>query len=241
MPLSIIILLLLATIFLKKQKYKRMTLIVAVFVLILFSNEFIANEAMTAWEISPTPIEKLADYDIGIVLTGITNTLKKPNDRVYFTHHADRITHALQLYKLGKIKKIMISGGSGRLQYYSNSEAENLKYFLMLAGVHESDIIIEKKSNNTHENAQFSAKILKEDYPNKKYLLITSAFHMRRARACFAKEGLDVAVYSAGFYTENRQFSPDILFVPNIKAFDHWTVLVKEWLGYLMYWIVGYI
>ncbi len=241
MPLTVIILFLIASVFLKKQKYKRLSLKTAVFILILFSNSFIANEIMNTWEIAPTKIESVKNYGVGIVLTGITNTLKSPNDRVYFNHHADRITHALQLYKLGKIKKILISGGSGALLSRDINESENLKKLLLIANVPETDIIIEKKSNNTHENAQFSAEILKTHYPNQKHLLITSAFHMRRARACFGKEGLNIDTFSAGFNTADRQFTPDVLFVPNVKALDNWTTLTKEWLGYLMYWIVGYI
>lgn len=241
MPLTIITLLLVCAIFIQKQKYKRISLKAAVFILIFLSNGFIANEVMNAWEISPTPITSVEDYEVGIVLTGITNTLKSPHDRVYFHHHADRITHALQLYKLGKIKKILISGGSGALLSRDISESENLKNLLLLAAVPEKDIIIENKSNNTHENAQFSVEILKKHYPNKEYLLITSAFHMRRARACFKKEGLKIDTFSAGFNTEDRQFTPDVLFIPNVKALDNWTTLTKEWLGYLMYWIVGYI
>ncbi len=241
MPLTIIALLLVSSIFLKKQKYKRISLKAAVFILIFLSNGFIANEVMNAWEIAPTPIAAVKNYEVGIVLTGITNTLKSPHDRVYFHHHADRITHALQLYKLGKIKKILISGGSGSLLSRDVSESENLKNLLLLAAVPEKDIIIEKASNNTHENAQFSVEILKALYPNKKYLLITSAFHMRRARACFEKEELEIDTFSAGFNTEDRQLTPDVLFVPNVKALDNWTTLTKEWLGYVMYWIVGYI
>ncbi len=55
-------------------------------------------------------------HDLGIVLTGATIPNRLPNDRIYFARGADRVTHTVQLYKLGLLKKILISGGN-RLSY----------------------------------------------------------------------------------------------------------------------------
>jgi uncharacterized SAM-binding protein YcdF (DUF218 family) len=100
------------------------------------------------------------------------------------------------LYKLGKIKKILISGGSGSLLYPDESESEDLYDFCMIAGVRKKDILLENQSRNTHENAIYSLKIIEEENIEGKVLLITSAFHMRRSIGCFKKEKIQFDSFS---------------------------------------------
>ncbi|HET9054721.1 MAG TPA: YdcF family protein, partial [Cyclobacteriaceae bacterium] len=100
----------------KKDHLKKRFFWISFFLLLFFSNDFIANEAMLAWEVKATPYASINNvYDWGIVLTGVTANDREPADRVYFNHGADRVTHTVQLYKKGIIKKILVTGGSGRL------------------------------------------------------------------------------------------------------------------------------
>src|SRR5699024_6082081 len=118
----------------------------------LFGNNFIINALFSQWEIPPTPFDAIeGQYDVGVVLTGITNMRIEPRDRVYFQKGADRILHAIELYKRGKIKKILITGGTGSLTHPDLLEADNLVRTLQLFGVPEEDMIIENQSRNTYE------------------------------------------------------------------------------------------
>jgi uncharacterized SAM-binding protein YcdF (DUF218 family) len=210
--------------------------------LLFFSNDFIINEVLTLWEVQARPIESFKEnYDVGIILTGVTITDKKPADRTYFHKGADRVIHPVQLYKMGKIKKILVSGGSGRLVDVEIREAESIARVLKDSGIPEEDIILEMNSNNTHENAKYTAEIINEQFSNKKLLLITSAFHMRRSKACFDKQGLITEVYPADFYTFERRFTPDVLLVPSAYALSKWETFVKEVVGMAMYKMMGYI
>ena len=91
---------------------------------------------------------------IGII-TFFTNLNKTTTDRTFFGRGADRVTQALQLYRMGKIKKILITGGQGLNPTNTSSEAELLKRFLIMTGMPKTDILIEEKSVNTRENALF--------------------------------------------------------------------------------------
>lgn len=242
MPLSLVIICFFASCFVTRRKYKKKAFLLGLLLLLLFSNSFIVNELLIQWEIPPKPISDIRQsYKVGIVLTGITNMEKTPYDRVYFNKGADRIMHALQLYKEKKIEKILISGGSGSLFQNQRREADNLKSILKLADVPESDILIESESRNTYENAQYSAQILNKRFPGEDFLLITSAFHMRRASACFTKAGINTTVYSTDFYTHDRNFRFDTLLFPSVHAIHKWTILFKELLGWILYNISGYI
>ena len=61
---------------------------------------------MLAWEPEFKGFNEVKNHEIGIVLTGVTNLSKTAYDRTFFNKGADRITHALQLYRERKIKKI---------------------------------------------------------------------------------------------------------------------------------------
>lgn len=194
------------------------------------------------WEIPPTPFEKIEKtYEWGIVLTGVTKSQMPVVDRVYFNRGADRVTHAIQLYKKGIVKKILISGGSGRLIDIGQREARELEDVFLMMGVAATDILVEDKSRNTHESALESKKILEKITQPVNCLLITSGFHMRRSRACFAKAGWDVDVFSTDFLTHRRLYSFDILLIPKTDSLIIWGHFIKETVGYISYKAVGYI
>lgn len=224
----------------KKNRIQQKLRITAVILFFVFSNPFIEDEIMRIWEIQTIKTENITkSYDYGIVLSGMISYDSKFN-RINFLRSTDRILQALDLYKAGIIKKIFITGGSGLLFDQENKEAEILQNYLIRIGIPESDILIEKNSRNTYENAVESATILKPEKSNNSYLLITSAFHMRRSAACFKKQGFEFDVFSTDRYSGNRKFSIDHLFIPNPQTLARWNVLLKEMAGMLTYKIVGY-
>lgn len=196
---------------------------------------------MYTWEIAPVPYKEMKkQYDWGIVLTGVTQNDKQPADRVYFHHGADRVVHTVELYKIGIIRRIMISGGSGRLVTTERKEANEIYKAMVMMGVPEKDMTIENESRNTHESAVNVKELLKYE-TTREYLLITSAFHVRRSEACFRKAGFKVDTFSTDFYTHPRHFTPDVLFIPKAESIVIWQKLFKEWTGMVAYKMAGYI
>ena len=228
--------------FSKKPRRKRRLLRTGVLMLWFFTNPFIINQALKLWEVPPTPLKQVTKtYDVGIVLTGVTNTDKKPHDRVYLDKGGDRITQALMLYRRGNIKKILITGGSfDPKQSLERAEAYLLKQILLQAKVPAQDIVIETKARNTRENAVNTAQILKQQFPNQSYLLITSAFHIRRSLGCFAKAGIRATPFSVDFYTSDKGFAFPFSLFPAEKALYKWYVLTHEIVGYVVYKTLGY-
>lgn len=241
MPLVIItILFILSALF--KNKWKKRCFISGLVLLLLFSNEFIANELMSVWEIPATPYIVInKKYEWGILLSGVTKAEMKPKDRVYFSRGADRVIHTVQLYKLGIIKKILVSGGSGRLLNIGERESNELAEAMVLMGVNPADIVIESDSRNTHESAVAVRKMLLNKVAPNDCILITSGYHMRRALGCFNKLDWQVDSFSADFLSHPRSFTFDILFIPKIEALTTWHHLIKETVGYMSYLAVGYI
>jgi uncharacterized SAM-binding protein YcdF (DUF218 family) len=243
MPLTIILLLLTAGFFVTPVNLKKKLVGSGILLLLIFTNNGLSTLLINAWEPAFKPIATLPDYDIGIVLTGVTNINKTADDRTFFDRGADRATHAVQLYKEGKLKRILISGGQGFQPKNNQREAVLLANFMMTAGVLESDIILEDESNNTRENALFTIRTLKERNENldQRFLLITSAFHMRRAEGCFRKVGLTVDTYPVDFYGNDNPINIRSLTQPSPSSLVLWHKLTKEWIGLIVYRIARYI
>lgn len=212
------------------------------FCFIVFTNTFITNEILLWWETPAIEYQQLAEgYEVAIVLSGVTASDKSPHDRVHLHKGADRILHAIQLYKLGKVEKLLLSGGSGLLEGDTISEAERMKRVMLLAGIPAQDILLEEASRNTHENALFSKEVLQEKYPQKRFLLVSSAFHLPRASACFAKQALVVTPFSTDFYSFDPPYKLEHFLVPSPEALFSWSRLLKEWFGLLTYTLMGYV
>ncbi|MDP4266885.1 MAG: YdcF family protein [Bacteroidota bacterium] len=224
-----------------KNKTKKIkAFIIGSIMLIFFTNMFIVDEFMRAWEVPLTKDEALKpNYDVGIVLGGGMVTNDPRNNRLSFRISPDRIFQAINLYKTHRISKIMLSSGEGSI-IVKNNEALLLKEYLTGIGIPEKDLIIESESHNTHQNAQNSCKLINK-YSYKNILLITSAYHMRRAMACFHKEGLYPTPYCVDKYAGPRKFYIDHLLLPNSKALILWIFLLHEMIGYTTYFFAGYL
>jgi uncharacterized SAM-binding protein YcdF (DUF218 family) len=225
---------------LKNEKWKLRFKRISVFILIFFSLGFPIKFLVARWEVAGTRIEKVENYEIGVVLSGMAEYNKDLNV-LSARRGIDRIWQTITLYKKGKLKKILISGDSGYVIRKGLHEADQMKEVLVKWGIPAEDIIVENKSKNTYENAKLTGNILKKNNNNKKFLLITSALHMPRAAACFKKQDLKFDVFTTDhYYMKNTEFTFDEL-LPSIHSFVMWEVYLKEVVGYTVYSLRGYL
>lgn len=231
--------------FLKKEKWRKRSLQLCLAFLLFFSNSWISSLVLNAWETPPLLVSNMAaPYDIAIVLSGYAKLgYNLPNEQVLFPFAgaSNRLHHAVELYKLGKVKKLLLSGGSGYVFDQEISESAEVKRYLLRIGIPESDIIVEPSSRNTRENALFTAQLLKEINPQpQRLLLITSAHHLPRAHKCFTKVGVSVIPFAIDPTAKPNSFHLSNL-VPHLGALHTWQSLFKEWTGCFVYWLRGWL
>ncbi|UZR95112.1 YdcF family protein [Chondrinema litorale] len=198
---------------------------------------------MKSWEVPAKPFSAYTKkYKTGIVLGGVTDVHKLPRDRVFTKQGADRILHAAKLYDLGIIENILVSGGSFLEDEDAISEALQMKKILVQCGIPDSAIFVEGNSLNTRENAIESAEILKVKFPEETHLLITSAFHMKRAMGCFEKVDLNVDAFSTDFYTSDGSLNVNPLesIYPTEESLNITYRVSREVLGFIVYRVLGY-
>ncbi len=125
---------------------------------------------------------------------------------------------------------LVLSGGSGDPTNFEISEADAMARIAAGLGVPRKDIVVERKSRNTIE----SAKALKKTLRGKRVILVTSAFHLKRASAMFRAQGFDVIPAPAGYMSEQSGFSLFSL----VPAADHMSTTataLHEYLSFLWY------
>jgi uncharacterized SAM-binding protein YcdF (DUF218 family) len=65
------------------------------------------------------------------------------------------------------------------------------------------------------------------------------AIHMRRAEACFQKEGLECSTFSTDHYYDPSSAFSLASIIPSAEAFVIWNRMIRERIGTLMYKILG--
>lgn len=239
MPITFLMYGLVLAIVSKSPRRRRLAVIATLLGLFIMSNGFFVNEVTRMWEYAPRTLPADEQYDLAVVLTG--GIADKKGDKIHFGNSADRILQPLFLYKEGKIKNILISGGSGSISTQSDSASEGqaIAHLLTLSGIPKESIRLESTSRNTRENALNTAKVLKGK--NQKILLVTSAFHMRRAVGCFEKVNVSVSPYPTDFFSTDNSYTWDSFLIP--KEYNLYILyrVVHEILGYCVYKTVGYV
>jgi len=239
MPATLIGLVWLAYFIFRKWRFRKYLAILGFTLFIIFTNDFLANSFLKAWQAESANLEQLKnqEFTYGVLLTGMTNTLKEPRDRVYFNQNADRLLQSMMLFEQGIIDTLYISGGGATALRKDLQESQVLFSYLKSIDFLIEKVIIEDQSRNTVESARFASDFIASQ---DEILLITSASHMPRAMGCFKKEGFSVTAYPTVFLTNDGMISPS-MFLPSQEALMKWHVLFKEWMGYSAYWLAGYL
>ncbi len=243
-PLCWAVILLVASFFIKRRNWAHQCRVAAAAILVFFSNPLIINQVAMAWESPPRQLSELRDTaEYAIVLGGYSN-LENQNTPglVQFTMSGNRLTSTYQLYKMGLVRRFVLTGGSSALYGKKRGgEAAEVHEMLLKIGVPEADILIDNESRNTYENALFTKRLLEKSPPGTKCLLVTSAFHMPRAVRCFDKVEQKVESFPVDFFGKGFDWRPSQTIEPDNLAFIKWDALIKEWFGMAAYKFKGYI
>lgn len=229
LPFYWVVVLLVIALISKDKKRKQRLLIAAAIVLYLFTIPYPFIKFAQVWDVRSAALQNARPYSCVIVLGGFSSG-NKINDG-YFNAAADRFIQAVKLLKTSKASHILISGGNGNLAPGQFREAAWVKTQLKDFNIPDSVILVENNSKNTIENARFSKVLLEKAHLSPPYLLVTSAFHMRRSAMIFKKAGMDIVPYSSNFMAGDSDFYISNL-IPDAGVINNWGYYTKEVVGY---------
>ncbi len=172
-------------------------------------------------------VESFPEADAIVVLGGSMGIETNLSNYAEMWTSADRVWQAARLWKAGKAPKILAT---------SKNVRESTLPLLRDFGVPEDALGTVDDARNTEEEAKSIEKM-----GIKKILLVTSAWHMKRARMMFKKYAPEVEVVCAPADFENsvfaaRPFSIMELF-PDHGAFMANSYAFHEWIGLVGYWL----
>ncbi|MDC0311901.1 YdcF family protein, partial [bacterium] len=219
---------------LRPPKWKKGLLVTALTVLLVFSNPFIFKMVSNWWEPAPIAFQEIEEaYDYAIVLGGFTRMWAAPLDRHNFNQFPNRFTNAIELHHLKKAKHLIFVSGSPSSADPALREADLAVETALRFGLDDDDLTALSTNLNTFENA-----IECRDYFTQneidlqtRLLVVTSAFHVRRAKKCFENAGFKPDFFPTDHQTnrspnQTATFSNTVL--PSAATFVSWNKMIRE-------------
>ena len=250
-PLGLVFgLIILAVLFRKRQRFQTNCLLVALAIILISGNSWVSLSLARTLEWQHLPPETIPYADVIVVLGGGTDPLIYPRSNVEINGAGDRMLYAARLYHAGYAPNILLSGGRITwLDGRQGSSAEEMADMMLLLGIPEEALWLQSDSRNTYEDALYSTEILTNKGIDR-ILLVTSAQHMRRAKALFENQGLEVIPLSTDFGVTQAEWDqltqPNLAaqilnFFPTIGNMGTTSGVMKEYIGMMIYRLRGWL
>jgi uncharacterized SAM-binding protein YcdF (DUF218 family) len=214
-------------------KRNRKIALAGIALLYLASTSFVANQLVRYaedYKIKPDP-EQLQKADAIVVLSGMLTSVQSSHGLVKEWRDPDRFFGGLELYKLGKSQKLIFTGGLVPWEKDPTTEGTRLKEIAESMGVPKSNILVTGEAQNTEQEAAALKKLLQG---RQSILLVTSAFHMPRAKLLFESKGFVVYPYPVDFKV-NESRTTLIDFFPNPHSLYLSDTAIREQIGLMYY------
>jgi uncharacterized SAM-binding protein YcdF (DUF218 family) len=173
-----------------RWKRRRAIGIAGVLVLLFFSLEPVSNALVWSLEHEvPSTYREDVVYDVVVLLGGVTDERAMAvSGQPAYNDNVERLVATHRLLRDGKAKYAIVSGAAMDPSLVRFGEAPVLIDQLREWGIEGERLISEDRARNTRENAVYSAEIIKARGFSR-VLVVTSAFHMKRAVECFNAVG----------------------------------------------------
>lgn len=177
---------------------------------------------------SPPPDDMPAPDGIIVLGGAIDERLSASRNRPTVVDAAERLTAPIALKRKYPNARLVFTGGSAALGGSSYTEADAVRRFWRELGLDQGDVLYERRSRNTYENAVFTRDLLLPK-SGERWLLVTSAIHMPRAVGVFRQAGFDVIAYPVDYRTSGDS----VLEFPRFatKALGLVEFAAHEWAG----------
>lgn len=207
-------------------------------VLVAFSSDAVADRLMAAVERgAPHTYRPDAGYDAAILLAGLVDpAASRASGEVEVTGRADRLLRAFELFRGGRVRNVLVSGGTVFPRTGDVAEADLLAAKLAAWGVPPERIAVERSSRNTRESA-VAASRLAAARGWRTLLVVTSAAHARRALGCFRAVGVEPDVLPVDRRSGDGQGRS---WLPSAAALAKSTEAIEEVVGRIAYRAAGY-
>jgi uncharacterized SAM-binding protein YcdF (DUF218 family) len=195
-------------------KNKKKLIYIAVGVLYIISTPIFSNNFFKLVEGNENrkPISTIDSADAIVVLSGMLE-INEVGDSTYEEWgDPDRFFGGIALFKAGKAQKLVFTGGKMPWNKARKTEGEVLKEYAMSNGIPSDKIVVTKDVENTADEAVAVKELIG---PNKKIILVTSAYHMYRAKKLLEGKEFVVIPYKVDYKVNRNNKIVVMDFLPN--------------------------
>jgi uncharacterized SAM-binding protein YcdF (DUF218 family) len=182
------------------------------------------------------PISAIDSADAIVVLSGMLE-INNVGDSTYIEWgDPDRFFGGIALFKAGKAQKLVFTGGKMPWDKVKKTEGEVLKVYAVSNSIPNENILVTKDVENTADEAIAVKELLSL---NKKIILVTSAYHMYRAKHLFEKQAFFVIPYKVDYKTGGNNQVTLMDFLPSAINLELTEIGIREIIGIIYYMIIG--
>lgn len=194
-----------------KKLFNYKTLLTAISLIFLATSAFVlinTNVHYSTKDYIYQNLENVPSRKTGLVLGALVYSDGGLSDMV-----KDRCDTAFELYKSGKIQKILVSGDHGQVEY---DEVNTMKNYLLKKGVKPEDLFMDHAGFDTYDSLYRARDIFKAD----SLIIITQEFHLPRAVYIAKLLGIDAVGIKADktYYAGGTSYNEFREKFSNIKA-----------------------
>jgi uncharacterized SAM-binding protein YcdF (DUF218 family) len=180
----------------------------------------------------PKALSEFGSYDAVVVLSGMLSPFEHSGTLHVDWEDPDRFFAGIDVLKSGKAPTLIFT--RGKVPWSSlPAEGELLKAKAVELGINESQILLSSIVANTAEEAEAVAKLISVN-GIKRIVLITSSFHMPRAKLLFDKQGIDSVPFAIDFKATGKPRTW-LSFLPSASGFSRTSEGIREYIGRLYY------
>jgi len=210
--------------------------------LLLLSTGFVSGKLMRWVEgvEGRSVIQDVKTADAIIVLSGMIEE-RKNAPLGEWSGAVDRFEGGVDLFKAGRAPLLIFTGGWVPWTPNAKPEGEILAQRAVNAGVPKDKILVTGKVQNTEEEAIAVAQLCSRRLVvgrKPRIILVTSAFHMKRAGMLFRKNGFEVTPFPVDFQTSENSGITPLSFLPTAHDSAMSETAIREMIGFAYYWVL---
>ena len=177
-------------------------------------------------------ISAIDSADAIVVLSGMLE-INEVGDSTYIEWgDPDRFFGGIALFKAGKAQKLVFTGGKMPWDKAKKTEGEVLKEYAISNGIPSEKILVIKCVAYTADEAVAVKELIS---PSKRIILVTSAYHMYRAKRLFEKQRFIVIPLKVDYKTAGKSAITVMDFLPSAGNLELSETGIREIFGRIFY------
>jgi uncharacterized SAM-binding protein YcdF (DUF218 family) len=218
---------------------KRWLAVVGIGTLLISSMPIVGDSLLKILEnrFPKVEIEDCTSADAIVVLSGIMRGTRSKRGGLEWGEAVDRFEQGVLLFQAGKAPLLIFTSAHLPWNTRTRTEGEDLRAAAIARGIPPEAIALTEQVGNTADEARAVRKIA-DERGLKRFILVTTAWHMPRAESLFRRAGVPVTVFPVDYATRYAEPATVLDFIPGAGGLVNTEIAIRESYGLLYYTVI---